>query len=280
VGESRYLREIRRLDPVADHSRVVYLDTCFEFPWDTTRSLELALFRTFAVPSVAAVLDSSGEFGRAAQKRYDDTDLILSTIVEAGYDSDEGKRAIRQMNRIHGRFEISNEDFLYVLSSFVFEPIRWNARFGWRPLIEAEKLATFEFWREVGRRMAIKEIPESYAELERYNEDYERRHFRRTEQSERVGRATRDMFLAWFPWLPKRFGAQAISALMDEPILDAFGFPRPPSALRATVETALRTRARLVALLPSRRRPRLRTGRRTRTYGRRWELEALGPVRR
>ena len=244
MRESRYLREIRRLDPVADHSRIVYLDTCFEFPWDTTRSLELALFRTFAVPSVAAVLDATGEFGRAAQKRYDDTDLILSTIVEAGYDSEDGKRAIRQMNRIHGRFEISNEDFLYVLSSFVFEPIRWNARFGWRPLIETEKLATFEFWREVGRRMAIKEIPSAYAELERYNEEYERRHFRHTEQAERVGRATRDMFLAWFPGLPKRFGAQAIYALMDEPLLDAFGFPHPPRALRLAVESALHARGR------------------------------------
>ena len=278
MAESPYLHEIRGLDPVGDHSRIVYLDTCFEFPWDTTRSLELALFRTFAVPSVAALLDSTGEFGRAAQKRYDDTDLILSTIVEAGYDSDEGKRAIRQMNRIHGRFEISNDDFVYVLSSFVFEPIRWNARFGWRPLIETEKLATFEFWREVGRRMAIKEIPASYEELERLNEEYERRHFRRTEPSERVGRATRDMFLAWFPGLPKRFGAQAIYALMDEPLLDAFGFPRPPRALRATVETALRARARAVAMLPPRRRPRLRTKRRTRTYGRDWRLEDLGPA--
>jgi hypothetical protein len=280
VRESPQLSEIRRLDPVADHSRIVYLDTCFEFPWDTTRSLELALFRTFAVPSVAAVLDSSGEFDRAAQKRYDDTDLILSTIVEEGYDSAEGKRAIRQMNRIHSRFEISNEDFLYVLSSFVFEPIRWNVRFGWRPLIETEKLATFEFWREVGRRMAIKEIPEVYAELELYNEEYERRHFQRTVEAERVGRATRDMFLAWFPGLPKRFGAQAIYALMDEPLLEAFGFPHPPRALRAAVETALRTRARLVALLPPRRWPHLRTRRRTRTYGRRWLLEGLGPVRR
>ena len=277
MRESPHLREIRRLDPVADHRRIVYLDTCFEFPWDTTRSLELALFRTFAVPSVAAVLDSSGEFARAAQKRYDDTDLILSTIVEAGYDSDEGKRAIRRMNRIHGRFEISNEDFLYVLSSFVFEPIRWNARFGWRPLIEAERLATFEFWREVGRRMAIKGIPESYAELERYNEEYERRHFRRTEQSERVGRATRDMFLDWFPWLPKRLGARAIYALMDDRVLDAFGFSQPPRLVRAGVQNALRTRARVVALLPSRRRPRLRTRRRTRTYGREWQLETLGP---
>jgi hypothetical protein len=277
VGESPYLREIRGLDPVADHSQIVYLDTCFEFPWDTTRSLELALFRTFAVPSIAELLDRTGEFGRAAQKRYDDTDLILSTIVEAGYDSEEGKRAIRQMNGIHGRYEIANEDFLYVLSSFVFEPIRWNARFGWRPLIETEKLATFEFWREIGRRMAIRDIPESYAELESYNEGYERERFRRTDATERVGRATRDMFLAWFPGLPKRFGAQAIYALMDEPLRDAFGFPNPPRALRTAVEASLRTRARFVALLPRRRRPRLRTRRRTRTYGREWQLERLGP---
>jgi hypothetical protein len=278
VRESRYLREIRGLDPVADHQRIVYLDVCFEFPWDTTRALELALFRTFAVPSIAALLDSTGEFGRAAQKRYDDTDLILSTIVEAGYDSDRGKRAIRQMNRIHGRFAIPNEDFLYVLSSFVFDPIRWNARFGWRPLIETEKLATFEFWREVGRRMAIEEIPERYEEFERFNEEYERREFRPTEAARRVGAATRDMFLAWFPGVPHRLGEPGIHALMDEPLLDAFGFPHPPRAVRTVVERALRARARAVALLPPRRRPRLRVERRTRTYGRDWRLEELGPV--
>jgi hypothetical protein len=277
VRESRYLREIRELDPVADHRRIVYLDVCFEFPWDTTRALELALFRTFAVPSIAGLLDSTGEFRRAAQKRYDDTDLILSTIVEAGYDSDEGKRAIRQMNRIHGRFAIRNEDFLYVLSSFVFEPIRWNARFGWRPLIETEKLATFEFWREVGRRMAIEEIPERYEEFERFNEEYERREFRPTEAARRVGAATRDMFLAWFPGLPRRLGAPAIHALMDERVLDAFGFPSPPKAVRTAVEAALRARGRTVALMPPRRRPRLRVQRRTRTYGRDWQLEGLGP---
>ncbi|HYZ20181.1 MAG TPA: hypothetical protein VE615_11595, partial [Gaiellaceae bacterium] len=107
--------------------------------------------------------------------------------------------------------------------------------------------------------------------------EYERRHFRRTDASERVGIATRDMFLSWFPGLPKRLGAPAIHALMDDPLLDAFGFPRPPRVLRAAVEGALKARARLVAALPARRRPRLRTSRRTRTYGRRWTLEELGP---
>jgi hypothetical protein len=277
VRASRYLREIERLEPVADNQRIVHLDVCYEFPFDTTRSLELALFRTFAVPSVAALLDSTGEFAARAQKRYDDTDLILSTIAEHGYDSEPGRRAIRRMNRIHGRFEITNDDFLYVLSSFVYEPIRWNARFGWRRLIETERLATFHFWREVGRRMAIREIPERYEDFKRFNEDYERRHFRRTEASQRVGLATRDMFLAWFPWLPRRLGAPAIYALMDDRLLDAFGFPRPSSALRAAVEGALRVRGRAVALLPARRRPRLRTKRRTRTYRRDYVLEELGP---
>ncbi|HET7857358.1 MAG TPA: oxygenase MpaB family protein [Gaiellaceae bacterium] len=275
---SRYRREIERLDPVADHQRIVHLDTCFEFPFDTTRSLELALFRTFAVPSVAALLDSTGEFARRAQKRYDDTDLILSTIVEHGYDTPRGRAAIRRMNQIHGRFEISNDDFLYVLSSFVYEPIRWNARFGWRPLVETERLATFHFWRAIGRLMGIQDVPESYEDLERFNIEYERRHFQRTDASKRVGLATRDMFLAWFPAVPKRLGAPAIYALMDDRLLDAFGFPRPPRALRAAVEGALKVRARVVAALPARRRPRLRTRRRTRTYGRRWTLDELGPV--
>jgi hypothetical protein len=278
MGASRYLREIERLDPVADHQRIVHLDVCYEFPFDTTRALELALFRTFAVPSVAAVLDTTGEFAARPQKRYDDTDLILSTIVEEGYDSAEGRRAVRRMNQIHGRFEISNDDFLYVLSSFVFEPIRWNARFGWRPLVEIERLATFHFWRAVGELMAIHDIPESYDDFERFNAEYERRHFRRTDASRRVGASTRDMFLAWFPGLPKRLGAPAIYALMDEPLLDAFGFPRPPRAVRAAVEGALRARARVVASLPPRSRPRLRTRRRTRTYRRGWKLEALGPA--
>jgi hypothetical protein len=279
VRESRWLQEIRRLDPVGDHARIVRLDTCYEFPWDTTRALELALFRTFAVPSVAALLDSTGEFAARTQKRYDDTDLILSTIGEAGYDSPVGRRAIRRMNQIHGRFEISNDDFLYVLSSFVFEPIRWNARFGWRPLIEAERLASFHFWVEVGRLMAIRGIPERYEDFERFNEEYEARHFARSPAAERVGEATRDMFLAWFRWLPRRFGAQAIYALMDDRLLAAFGFPQPPSVVRAAVEGAVRARSRLVALLPARRRPRLRTTRSTRTYGREWDLESLGPPR-
>jgi hypothetical protein len=85
------------------------------------------------------------------------------------------------------------------------------------------------------------------------------------------------MFLSWFPWLPRRLGAPAIYALIDDALLDAFAFPHPPRALRRTVETALRVRARASRLLGSRRRPRFRTTMRHRSYPRGFVLEELGP---
>src|SRR5438445_4474333 len=99
------------------------------------------------------------------------------------------------MNPLHGSFTIANDDFRYVLSTFVFEPIRWNARFGWRPMCEQERLGMFTFWREVGRRMNIKELPESYEAFELYNVEYEREHFQFAETNHRIGAATRDLFL-------------------------------------------------------------------------------------
>ncbi|MGB2952466.1 MAG: oxygenase MpaB family protein [Gaiellaceae bacterium] len=277
MARSPYLAEILRLDPLRDHKRIVHLHVCYEFPFDTTRSLEFALFRTFAVPTIAKLLDSTGEFAGRAQKRYDDTDILISAMLEHGYDSEVGTRALRRMNQIHGRFEIANDDFRYVLSTFVFEPIRWNARFGWRPMTENEKLALFHCWREIAHRMAIEEIPEDFAEFERFNVEYERDRFQSTAAGRRVAGATRAMFLAWFPGLPGRLGEQVIAAMLDDPILDAFGFRHPSPQLRRAVAAAMRARSRGIRLLPSRRRPRLRTEMRRRTYGRSYELESLGP---
>ena len=49
--------QIQRLDPEKDNQRIVFLSTCYDFPFDTTRALEFALFRTFGVPSISSLLD-------------------------------------------------------------------------------------------------------------------------------------------------------------------------------------------------------------------------------
>ncbi len=277
MARNPILDEIRQLDPQADDQRIVYLSTRFEFPFDTTRSLEFALFRTFAVPSISALLDRTGEFGKRPQKRYDDTDIIVSELMEHGYDSDNGQRAIARMNLLHGRFDIPNEDFLYVLSTFIFEPIRWNARFGWRLQCEQERLAYFYFWRQIGLRMHIQDIPEQYESLEEFNREYEQRCYRFTEANRRVGTATRELFAGWAPRCMAPVVRSAIHGLLDDPLREAFGFPPPSPFMRWLVPTALRARGRLMRWLPTRRRPVLRTQMQRAIYPDGYTIEKLGP---
>ena len=274
------LDEIRRLDPERDHERIVYLNASYEFPFDTTRALEFAIYRTLAVPSISALLAQTGEFLQRPQKRYDDTDLIISELYEHGYSSARGKAALRQMNRMHGRFPISNGDYVYVLSTFVLEPIRWMDRFGWRAMVSNERLGLFHFWRAIGRRMNIKAIPTNLADLDRYNREYEQAHFHYTPANRQLAATLRDTYLGWYIPRPLWPLAQPfVYAMMDEPLLAAFGFPKPAPVLRRLVETAVRARARLVRQLPARRKPRVRTlgGIHHRTYPHGYRIEELGP---
>lgn len=273
----RILDEIRRLDPARDHQRIIFLSARYDFSFDTTRSLEFALFRTYCVPSISALLDRTGEFRDRTRKRYDDTDIIISELLESGYESERGRRALERMNQIHGRFKIANKDFLYVLSTFIFEPIRWNERFGWRPMCEQERLSYFLFWREVGLRMKIQEIPDDYDAFEQFNRDYERDRFRFADSNQRVGTATRELFVSWFPKPMAPLARSAIHAMLDDPLIEAFGFPKPSAALRRLVPAALRLRARWLRLFPPGKPPQLRTELARPSYPDGYVIERIGP---
>jgi uncharacterized protein (DUF2236 family) len=125
--------------------------------------------------------------------------------------------------------------------------------------------------------MAITSIPDTYEEFERFNLEYERTRFAYSDGGHRVAVATREMFLSWFPGLPRPLGRRAIHALLDEPLLDALGLPHPTAAERHVVEASLRARGRALRSFPPRRRARRRTEGRRRSYPRGWRLEELGP---
>jgi hypothetical protein len=69
--------------------------------------------------------------------------------------------------------------------------------------------------------------------LETYNREYERRHFRFNATNRRVGTATRELFVSWFPRLAAPLVRSAIHAMLDDPLIEAFGFPRPPPLIRS-----------------------------------------------
>ncbi len=265
------------LDPVRDAREIVFALAAWDFPWDIERSLEFALFRTYAVPSISALLVHTGEFEQRTRKRYDDTELILAEIQQHGADHPRGAAALARMNAMHGRFRIPNENFLYVLSTFVFEPMRWIERFGWRQLSAAEKAAMFHYYRDLGARMGIRDIPTDLAAFEAFNCDFEAAHFRHAASNARIGTKTLDLLLGFY--LPRALFGLArpgAYALMDPPLRAAMGFPDPPRWLCRAMPAALRLRAWVLRLLPKRRRPHLLTRVRRPTYPRGYRIEDLG----
>ncbi|XVS65927.1 oxygenase MpaB family protein [Actinosynnema sp. CA-299493] len=258
-------RRITSLDPERDHVEIMRLSSGHEFPWDYVRSLEFALFRTYCVPSISALLAETGEFERRPQQRYDDTALLMAELVEHGYDSPRGREALRVVNRLHGRYEISNDDMRYVLSTFIFDPIEWITRYGWRPLTDHERLGAFHFYRAVGVRMGIKDLPSTYSSYAAFKREYEEEHFTYSDTNRAIGRYTLDLFCSWYP-APRALTSRAVLAMLDQPMLTAFGFPAQPPWLTKAARTVLRLRAAAVRLLPPRRTPRLTNDPKNRTY--------------
>jgi mpaB/rubber oxygenase-like protein len=273
------LREIEALDPERDCQRIMHLSFGYEFPWDSTRALEVALYRTYCVPSISKLLDKSGEFYRHAQRRYDDTAILVAEMCEWGYESGRGREALERMNWAHGHFQITNDDYLYVLSTFIYEPIRWIDKFCWRPTCRNEKLGFYHFWREVGVRMGLRDIPPSYEAFEAWALAYEQAQFTFTETNQKIGTATRDLFASWYPRLVAPVVHYGIYALLDDAMIASFGFPRPLPFSRAMAAAGLRLRGHIVRWFPPRKTPNFFTDRRNRTHPSGYEIGALGPPR-
>ncbi|CAO3690843.1 unnamed protein product [Rhizopus stolonifer] len=124
-----------------------------EFPLFARSSLEFALFKPFATPSVSKLLVSTREFLDRCPRRIEDTELILSEIIdpypriqnellinphisekEILKQYERREASINRLNEIHGKYSISNEDYLYTLVLFVTESLRWLNSWEWRKL--------------------------------------------------------------------------------------------------------------------------------------------------
>lgn len=278
MGRYDIAQKIEGLDPQRDAIAICHLLAGYEFPWDITRALEIALLRTFCIPSIAKLLDRTGEFQHHTQKRYDDTGIIVSELFKWGYEHPRGQGFLQRMNAIHGRFPIANSDYLYVLSTFIYEPVRWCDRFGWRPLSTLEKQAIYYFWVAVGERMGITEIPDSYDGFDHYNQTYEQTHFTYAAANQRVADATRAMLLGWFPVGLRSLADTAIPALLDKPLLNALGWQPAPAPLTQLLSKSLQIRSRLLRKLPPRSLPDFFADQSIRSYPQGYSLSDIGPT--
>ncbi|NUS78311.1 MAG: DUF2236 domain-containing protein [Streptomyces sp.] len=276
MGRYSRLRRIERLDPQQDYEQIFWWLTQYEFPWDYLQGLSVAFLRDYGVPRISQLLDRTQEFERAGQKRYDDTVLMAYELVREGTHSEHGRATARHLNRIHGRYRIPNEDYLYVLATTVVGPKRWIDRYGWRALSPQETESLALVGRRMGTMMGITDLPADYAGFEHLLDTYEKEMFAYDPANRRVAAATLRVVTGMYPRLLRPLVARLALALLDDPLLTVLGLPRQPRPLRIAAHRALRARATVVRLLPAR--PEWWPSRpKPRSYPFGWTLDDLGP---
>jgi hypothetical protein len=277
-GRYDNLRRIERLDPAEDFDEIFGLVTQHEFPWEYVQGTSIAFLRDFAVPSISALLDRTGEFEHHGQKRYDDTILIGYEATVDTLESPRGRAAIRHLNRIHGRYDIPNDEFVYVLATTIVGPKRFIDAFGWRPLHPHEVEAMHRVTTRFGELMGIKGLPTSYDGYERFLDDYEARRFEYAPTNRRVAEASIRIVMNWYPRPVRPLVRRVSIAMLDDTLVDALGLPRQPRSLSRLLDRALRVRAAVIRhLMPPRPESRPYEHDASRTYPFGYSLADLGP---
>ncbi|KAJ7912574.1 hypothetical protein B0H13DRAFT_2007216 [Mycena leptocephala] len=235
----------------AIHRKVLQLAFTYDMPTLSEYSLAFALFKTYGIPTISKLLLDTKQLaspGLVARRYTDVTTWVACPLsgrsagAKAGAPADDPRTAIAlaRVNWLHSKYKISNEDYLYTLGLFAFEPAAWAARFGWRPHSPLERYASLVYWTEIGRRMNIQNIP-STAEDFRPGCEYEEEHMVPAQSNHLVAKHTTDELLFM---VPEKFGLRSFfegitRSLLDERTRIAMMQPEAPAYALPLVRGAL-----------------------------------------
>jgi len=148
---------------------------------------------------------------------------------------------------VHAYHGLANDDMLYVLTTFVSEPARVIDRYGRRPLRPVEREAACVFWRELGRRIGIHDIPDDFAAMVRFARDYEATHRHPADSNRLVAEGALTALARLLPAPLSDVGRSAVCALLDPPVRRACGLPDAPRPLAWALAHAGAARRRMLA---------------------------------
>ncbi|KAL5536480.1 hypothetical protein ACEPAF_302 [Sanghuangporus sanghuang] len=242
AGDAELRRDVRITLTPKEAQKIVHHVLHLEMPGLLRIALAFASFKTYAIPTISEVLVQSKQFTTRenASKRFADTEILVLTLAscpfveEADMTSENVDQrnsvATARINWLHSRWpNIKNEDFIYTLSLFVLEPIRWARLYGWRDLHEIEQEAFFVTWKEIGRRMKIQNIPETLQDLAEWTESYEEIAMAPSSSNFEIGRSAFEYMLSTFP---EAFGIRKLLraiclSLLEDRVRRALMFSEP-----------------------------------------------------
>lgn len=210
---------------------------------DTFFAHHLAYLRSAASPRISGLLAHTGHVEHASTKRATDTGLLVYSVIHHGLDSPQGRQLIATLNTMHGRWSIANEDFLWILGTFVVPTTRFLDRFAWRRVTEVEREATATWFSALGERMGLTALPTCYADFEAVVDDYEASELAPSEAADRLFGASLHLTDTVLPPILRPRARTLLGALFEPQVRTALRLPTPSLAVRAAVGAGMVARS-------------------------------------
>ena len=210
---------------------------------DTFFAHHLAYLRTAASPRIAALLAHTGHVEHASLERATDTGLLIYSVIHHGLDSPQGQGLVAALNTMHGRWRIANEDFLWVLGTFVVPTTRFLDRFAWRATTAEEREATATWFCALGERMGLTALPTCYADFEAVVDDYEAAELAPSAAADRLFAASLPLLAAVLPAALRPRARTLLGVLFEPGVRAALRLPTPPRAVAAAVGLGMLARS-------------------------------------
>jgi hypothetical protein len=241
--------ELTHLDPQRDCA-ILHTAVSYHFRSERVFFGVLEEIRPLIAPQANLFFFSTGEFGLRTYKRLLDTVLLFDNIHQWGPESLRGSTAAARINAIHGRYNLPNDAFKWVLLNLVFVPVLWNQRLGWRPFSELERLGWFHEHIRVGRLMHITGLSDDYSEMHQWWQDASRATARPSEITRSSFEKLTAQLMEPLPEAVRPHWLTTLLVGMDDDFRRACDYPEPDPATVATVRETLGALGRLGAFLP------------------------------
>jgi hypothetical protein len=192
--------------------------------------------QAFAIPGISKVSVAAKEMVDRVGKRYADTTVLVGEFLVNDIDSERACIAMNRMNWIHSRYgsSIKMDQMVYTLCLLTCEALQWIDKYDWRQTTALEKHASWVFWYEVGRRMGLTEVPESFAACAVFIEDFETRNMAPSRDNEIIAKSVFALYASTFPAFITPVVHAVIIAFMDTRLSGAFKLPTPSTTLIQT----------------------------------------------
>jgi hypothetical protein len=230
--------------------KIMHLSMLYDCPFIFGFSGQFSLLKTFAIASGTDLLVRTRQLstGTNVGRRINDTALITTEFVVGSMDGERGSRALAKMNWIHRQYgdKITQPEMLHTLSVNILEAIRWVNTYEWRALTDLEQVAIFTYWREIGNRMGIQDIPPTIEKLAVWSEEYEKTAMVYSDNNRKCADASTEFFLKNVSPALRPFFQQVTYALLEERTRNALGYPAPSPRVQSLVNGFFRLRALVV----------------------------------